>query len=274
MASRREQDINHILRRVGFGATQEEVDTYAQFAFGGATLLMARLLSFDQIADDVDDQIGTPGYVGITTRGEFQPAVNIADARQRWLFRMVHTQRPLQEKMALFWHNHFATGYSKIAGDARRRPTATRMHGGQAVGGSGRRARAARAAPRATRSATSATCSSPSRRIRRCSSGSTAARTRSAQPQENFGREMMELFTMGVGNYTETDVYAARARLHRLEPARRPAHAATAQHYAFVYNAGQHDTDRQGLQFRDLSGRRHGRFRRAPRRRACRTASI
>ena len=29
---------------------------------------------------------------------------------------MVHSQRPLQEKMALFWHNHFATAYSKIAG--------------------------------------------------------------------------------------------------------------------------------------------------------------
>src|SRR4029077_17585152 len=35
--------------------------------------------------------------------------------RQRWLFRMVHTDRPLQEKMTLFWHNHFATGYNKIA---------------------------------------------------------------------------------------------------------------------------------------------------------------
>ena len=48
--------------------------------------------------------------------GGFQPATNIDDARQRWLFRMVHSQRPLQEKMALFWHNHFATAYSKIAG--------------------------------------------------------------------------------------------------------------------------------------------------------------
>ena len=37
------------------------------------------------------------------------------DARQRWLFRMVHSDRPLQEKMTLFWHNYFATGYSKVA---------------------------------------------------------------------------------------------------------------------------------------------------------------
>ena len=57
-----------------------------------------------------------PGHVGVTTRGQFLPAINITDARQRWLFRMVHSQRPLQEKMALFWHNHFATAYSKITG--------------------------------------------------------------------------------------------------------------------------------------------------------------
>src|SRR4029453_9603177 len=46
----------------------------------------------------------------------FSPSTSINDARQRWLFRMVHSPRPLEEKMALFWHNHFATAYSKIAG--------------------------------------------------------------------------------------------------------------------------------------------------------------
>ena len=117
MASRREQEIDHILRRAGFGATQEEVESYARLAFGGSTLVLARLLSFKQIPDGVDAQIGKPGYVGITARGEFLPTANIADARQRWLFRLVHTERPLQEKMALFWHNHFATGYTKIAGE-------------------------------------------------------------------------------------------------------------------------------------------------------------
>ena len=64
MASRREQEIDHILRRAGFGATQEEVDIYARLAFGGTTLALARLLSYKQIDDDVDDNIGKPGYVG------------------------------------------------------------------------------------------------------------------------------------------------------------------------------------------------------------------
>src|SRR5262249_49096291 len=66
--------------------------------------------------DPVDDYLGKPGYVGVTARGPFSPNSAISDARQRWLFRMVHTDRPLHEKMALFWHNHFANGYNKIAG--------------------------------------------------------------------------------------------------------------------------------------------------------------
>ena len=65
----------------------------------------------------MDSKIGQPDYVSVDdARRPFSPNTNIEDARQRWLFRMVHSQRPLQEKMALFWHNHFATAYSKIAG--------------------------------------------------------------------------------------------------------------------------------------------------------------
>jgi len=48
--------------------------------------------------------------------GPFSPNTNIEDARAAMVFRMVHTRRPLQEKMALFWHNHFGVGYSKVAG--------------------------------------------------------------------------------------------------------------------------------------------------------------
>ena len=63
----------------------------------------------------MDANIGTPGYVGTTSRGPFSPNTVADDARQRWLFRMLHSQRPLQEKMTLFWHNYFATGFSKIS---------------------------------------------------------------------------------------------------------------------------------------------------------------
>src|SRR3954465_10395473 len=62
------------------------------------------------------------------------------------------------------------------------------------------------------------------------------------QPQENFGREIMELFTMGVGHYTEPDVYAA-ARVFTGWNVRRPGTAADGtQRNEIAYNPGQHNT--------------------------------
>src|SRR6185503_13253040 len=110
---RGEQAIEHLLRRAGFGAKPQEIDDYSDLGFTGA---IRRLVDFEAVPDDVDSLIGRPGYVLITARGGFAPRTNITDARQRWLFRMIHTRRPLQEKMTLFWHNHFATAYSKING--------------------------------------------------------------------------------------------------------------------------------------------------------------
>src|SRR5262245_46527055 len=103
--------VEHLLRRAGFGARPDELDTYRHLSFTGS---VTRLIEFERIPDDVDDKIGQPGYV--LTSGGLIPRSNIAQARQRWLFRMIHSERPLQEKMTLFWHNHFATGYTKLAG--------------------------------------------------------------------------------------------------------------------------------------------------------------
>ena len=105
--------MEHLLRRAGFGASQEEIDQYLAM---GYQRTVAKLVNYESVPDDVDSFIGRPGYVGITVNGAFVPAQNIAHARQRWIFRMVHSQRPLQEKMALFWHNHFATAVSKVTG--------------------------------------------------------------------------------------------------------------------------------------------------------------
>ncbi len=110
----RDPQIQHLLRRAGFGASVAELEHYQKLGFGAA---VDELVDFSRVADDVDGKIGTPGYVGTTSAGEFSPATVINDARQRWLFRMTHSRRPLQEKMALFWHNHFATAYSKVSGN-------------------------------------------------------------------------------------------------------------------------------------------------------------
>ena len=105
--------ISHLLRRAGFGYSPAEGEQYSQMSLSAA---IDMLVDFDQVKDAIDSFIGTPGLLATTSRGPFQPNTNIGDARQRWLFRMVHSPRPLQEKMALFWHNHFATWYSKVAG--------------------------------------------------------------------------------------------------------------------------------------------------------------
>lgn len=92
MARRREQQIEHLLRRAGFGASQAQVDAYADMGFRTA---VADFVEYQEYEDDVDELIGRPGFVGVTARGAFLPAENITDARQRWLFRMVHSRRPL-----------------------------------------------------------------------------------------------------------------------------------------------------------------------------------
>src|SRR5687767_6830251 len=107
--------IEHLLRRIGFGAAPGEVERYAELGYATA---LNELINYENIHDGVDEHIGQPGYALFTVTGRPVPDTNIAHARQRWLFRMVHSQRPLQEKMTLFWHNHFATAYSKIAGEA------------------------------------------------------------------------------------------------------------------------------------------------------------
>src|SRR5713101_4289679 len=108
-----DRSLEHLLRRVGFGATSDDLAAIGNLSYSQA---VDSLVNYDAIPDTVDDNIGKAGYVGTTSRGSFSPNTVVDDARQRWLFRMLHSQRPLQEKMALFWHNYFATGYSKVSG--------------------------------------------------------------------------------------------------------------------------------------------------------------
>ena len=108
--------IDPLLRRAGFGASPDERVGYFGLSFNQA---VDQLIDYERQPDDIDAKVGTNGYLGVTTRGgQYAPNTVINDSRQRWLFRMTHTERPLQEKMALFWHNHFATTYSKVAGFA------------------------------------------------------------------------------------------------------------------------------------------------------------
>jgi uncharacterized protein (DUF1800 family) len=224
--------IEHLLRRAGFGASPAEVEDYAQDGLSGA---VSRLLSFESEPDDVDDHLRQPGYVAITARGDFLPAANIADARQRWLFRMIHTRRPLQEKMALFWHNHFATAYSKIAGTFGAAEGARYMAAKPSEDPNGVKGQIELFREYSLgnfRDLLVAVAKDTAMLV--WLDGRTNVKGR---PQENFARELMELFTMGVDTFAETDVYAG-ARVFTGWNLARPGN----NYYQFNYVAAQHDT--------------------------------
>jgi len=245
----REQEIDHLYRRAGFGASQEEVEAYTSASFASYSAAVARLLNYSEIPDDVDSFIGRPGYVGVTGRSGagFQPANNILDARQRWLFRMVHTKRPLQEKMALFWHNHFATAYSKVANDIGDGGFATRMLAAKpdevASRTKGQIELFREYALGNFRDLLIEVARDPSMLV--WLDGRTNVR---ARPQENFARELMELFTLGVARFEETDVYAG-ARVFTGWNLRLINRGTPEARYEFFYNSAQHDTNAKEFSF-------------------------
>ncbi len=236
--------IDHLLRRASFGATPQERAVFADLSMSVA---IERLVEYGNRPDDIDTKIGQADYVGVTARGAFSPNTNIEDARQRWLFRMVHSERPLEEKMALFWHNHFATGYSKVAGALGTAQGTRVMAGkpGEVPGPPGQYELLRQYALGNFRDLLVAVAKDPAMLV--WLDGRTNTRTR---PQENFGREIMELFTWGVGHYTEADVYAA-ARVFTGWNLRTNGDArdTTVGFYEFVYNANQHDATAKTFTF-------------------------
>jgi uncharacterized protein (DUF1800 family) len=236
--------IDHLLRRAGFGASTEELASYSALSYAD---LVDQLLDYESVADTVDSNIGKAGYLGTTSRGPFSPNTVPDDARQRWLFRMVHSQRPLQEKMTLFWHNYFATGYSKIAGvvqaqNATRLMVAKPSEDPQRQQGQIELLR--QNAVGSLRDLLVAIAQDPAMLI--WLDGDTNTK---AKPQENFGRELMELFSRGVGYYTENDVYAA-AKVFTGWNLKMPADPKDPNgSFSFVYRAENHDTSAKSFSF-------------------------
>jgi uncharacterized protein (DUF1800 family) len=240
--------IQHLLRRAGFGTTMAEAAAFSQ---RGVVATLDALLDFYATPDDVDASIGQPGYSAVTPSAgasePFSPSTAINDARQRWLFRMVHSRRPLQEKMALFWHQHFATAYSKIA-NAVGGATATQLMAAKAsehpAGLRGEIELFRDYALPNFRDLLYEVARHPAMLFWLDGRLNTKAR-----PQENFAREVMELFTIGVGQFVEADVYAgARVftgwNLQRIGEPRDPL-----GFYQFLFNGAQHDTNAKTFSF-------------------------
>jgi uncharacterized protein (DUF1800 family) len=193
--------MGHLLRRAGFGASPAEASDWNALSLSAA---IDALVDYESAPDDVDAKIGKPGFLGVASTGDFDPNGNLVDALQRWVFRMVHSRRPLQEKMALFWHNHFATGRSKVM-EKLSFPGATRAFAAKPSedpdGAVGQIELFRANALGNFRDLLLAVSQDPA--MVAWLDGETNI---VGKPQENYAREVMELFALGLGAYTEDDV--------------------------------------------------------------------
>ena len=124
--------------------------------------------------------------------GRVAASGNLARLQGSWLYRMIFTPHPLRERMTLFWHNHFATSNAKVnnTGLMQRQSDILRRN---ALG---------KFPPMLREMAKDAAML----QWLDCTAN------RKAHPNENYAREVMELFTLGRGHYSEKDVQeAARA---------------------------------------------------------------
>lgn len=188
-------DVAHLLRRAGFGATPEQLDAAVT---AGYEATVASLLS--PPSDD-------PGLAGLAVPQLTAPVlpalrdtravVAIALQARReipllawwWISRMALASSPLPEKMALLWHGHFATSAQKVR-FARLMYDQNQLFRQMGMGD--------------FEALTLAVSTGPAMLI-----WLDADQDLATHPNENFARELMELFTLGIGNYTEDDVHAA-----------------------------------------------------------------
>jgi uncharacterized protein (DUF1800 family) len=241
-------EIDHLLRRAGFGISSEDVEIFRDMSPSAA---VAYLVDYEGRPDDVDARIGRPDHAQIVSKDLFAPDIDIDDARQRWMFRMIHSRRPLQEKMALFWHNHFATAYSKLVADSGTVQAAKMLahKPGTLRGPQGQIELFRKYALGNFRDLLLQVAQDPAMVV--WLDGKTNTK---AKPQENFGREVMELFTVGVGNHTEADVYAAARvftgwNLRKSADYRQDEYGDVNAYQEFAYYADEHEASAKTFTF-------------------------
>jgi hypothetical protein len=239
----------HLLERAGFGGTPEEIQRLAAMTPKQAVHHLVHYQGIDNgdlppfehsgvhdaglepfppsrpattdLARDQGEALGVKVKPGGNRR--MQPVVNrffywlrasrleTNRAAYWWANRMLNTQRPLEEKMALFWHGHFATSEEKVR-DYRKMLVQLDLFYRYGTGN--------------VRDLVIGVAQDPAM-LAFLDAGVNVK----GAPNENFAREIMELFTMGVGNYSETDI-------------REAARAFTGWNFVdltFVVNQDQHD---------------------------------
>ena len=202
----------HLLWRAGFGGTWEEVQALAAL---GLPKAVASLVDFPASFEAAPDFATLPeADPGPGKARKHEESEKITELRFWWLSRMLNTPHPLEEKMTLFWHGHFATSFQDKIEAAYPMWRQNQMFRRLALG------------PFPT--LLSAVIRDPAMLVFLDNAESVKER-----PNENFGREFMELHSLGVGNYSEDDVKAAAHSL--------TGFGVNRDKWTFRFNADQHD---------------------------------
>ncbi len=177
--------IAHLMKRAGFGADKEELERRSKVGY-----------------EETVEELVNPSHFGIPsfdpdTLYRHHPAMenpggNPLNGQAEWMYRLINTPRPLEEKMALFWHQVFATGNAKVDHCAvvMKQVELFRTHG---LG--------------SYKDLLLMVSKDPAMIFWLDNN-----ENHKDAPNENWGRELLELFSMGQGNYSEMDVKeAARA---------------------------------------------------------------
>jgi uncharacterized protein (DUF1800 family) len=174
--------VGHLYRRAAFGATAAELDAGVK---AGPEKAVEALLDGGNGRLDFD-------WSTAPLAQSLARANNGASIRGWWLYRMLYSPHPLQEKLTLFWHNHFATSNAKVQ-NARFMLGQYELMRKHALGNFA--------------ALLQEMSKDPAMMVWLDTRGS-----KKGNPNENYARELMELFSLGVGNYTEKDIReAARA---------------------------------------------------------------
>ncbi len=168
--------IAHLMRRAGFGSTREELDANAAKGYEATVEDLLNPRDIEWLGDDMVRRFDL----------EASGMINAPGSARNWVYRMITTNAPLLEKMALFWHGIFATGVPKVINGRvlYDQINLFRRHGLDSFD-----------------SILLRLAKDPAMIV-----WLDNQENHSDAINENWARELLELFSMGVGNYTEDDI--------------------------------------------------------------------
>ena len=170
----------HLMRRAGFGATREELEEKVARGYENVV---------EDLLHPAGDRQTLPEDLIRRYHVEHSEMRDLSGAGANWMYRMITTNQPMEEKLALFWHSLFATGYAKL-NQARALLNQIDMFRRVGFG--------------KFNDILVELSKDPAMIIWLDNNDN-----HNGAINENYGRELLELFSMGIGNYSEDDVKEA-----------------------------------------------------------------